>query len=240
MDEEFLAASQPPPSFSGIYEGEIPPFDFFEIPEMLSVFFDSLTRGRGYNLGHAMLYGGAITDQYLGRAPKDYDLYLHCPKMVEDIQGLLATKVSSYRDMNDRDDSLDSILGAVPLVYNEGVSSSRRVRINRPLDNVSIAGSFHHDGDIYNMDIRVCSTLITPRFLSSVTAAPAVSGVVKVHDGTVTYAYHENFKEHLDRKILLPARPHNDEQMFYLMQLAKKKDFTLVRGADIAPLSPKP
>lgn len=231
MQDEFLTASTfRPVTLEMVYEGPSAPFEGFEMPAPVLALQEHLKNQARYNFQGLTLYGGAVYDQYLGRRPKDFDIFVSCPEFVDTIQSLLSKPRESYRDMHDENEVMASLVGMFGLQEDDGAASLRRIRLQNKFDNVSVSGDFYHGNDVFRMDIRVGRAEMAPQFISSITASPAVSAVAQINDGQIKFAYHKDMMSHLNRKILISRNPRDEAQLAYLLVLAKSKGFQVIKS----------
>lgn len=222
MQGHFKISAQKSPA-GQIYSGERPPFESFKIPEFINRFCQEVlsnTADRYFPVGQALLFGGAILDQKLGIKPKDYDIYLSCPALVE----------TAGKILNDQDrrhaaaESMMDIVGDIfPLdLHDESISFDPiRTDLGKCL---GVQGTYFSKGETHHIDITVGNALKTPEEFSRRSAAPILSCVASLHPGETEYAYHQDFEEHLNARVICT----DDSRRKYFQKKADRKNLRLM------------
>lgn len=203
--------------------GQSPLSNFF-MPAAARNFYHDLKEQRarrGEEIEQAFLYGGSIGDIHKGIRPKDYDLNLTIPKMIERLKAAQhpTQGMRSYKDMEEDVeiaigyDFPGAIIDGLPNIKNHALFG----------DYIEIPVNYYGSSELTTMDVRIVSNRVDPVSFISYFHAPIMAIAVSMEEPQ-TFTYHSDYADHLDRNIMQVDGP----VPMRLAHKAQRKGMTLV------------
>jgi hypothetical protein len=206
-----------------IVTGAFPPFGSFTPASFLSRFYRHLSdyqAGQNAPVEGGFVYGGVFADIAKGRTPRDYDIYIAAPGMVDAMRRYLQEDNAGY-DLNEGE------WAAHTFGYDFPVSPLGEVfRLN----HADMFGDYFEFNGIYEgedgflADLKIGSRLPSlPEFLSHCDA-PVMAAAMMLGDEPPQFAYHRDFADHTNRNLLCIDRPEHP----VLIEKARRKGMTII------------
>ena len=208
----------------------VPPFGHFDAAGFLHDFYTALSTHQAASqrdiLG-GFAFGGAFSDLGVGRRPKDYDLYISSPQMIDSLKQAFTDGVDD--DLLFTGEWADEAWG-----YNFPIVPTTE---DLPLyhsdvfgEYVGFSGMFRTAEGARAMDVIVGTENPTLENFLAYTPAPVMAAGMTLGSSFSYFAYHRDFVDHAQRGILctdrVPARN--------LIEKARRKGWEVISPEALA------
>lgn len=192
-----------------IISGQKPPFAGYSPPDFLQDFYDKLVAhetAQNRVITGGFVFGGMFSDMQVGRAPKDYDIYISSESLIDAMQAMSDASRDSLKSWRNRDENLATLFEyTFPLdIQNQTLA---------PVENavlgtcVTINSLYETPDGIKNIDLVIGRKKLHISQFLPFTSAPIMAAGMMLDGSTPRYAYHKDFERHAEQGLLVTDRP---------------------------------
>lgn len=215
---------------SDIVASNIPPFGTFGPADALTEFYARLKAhqaGEGVAVDGGFAFGGMFADLGRGLTPKDYDLYVASPGMVDAIKHYLDRGgLDEYSNEDEwADEALGDLFPIAPHAYDLRLMHSDLLGDYFEFNGAAKVGGVHH-----KIDIKIGTKNTSPAEFITFFSAPIMAAAMTLGEEQPRFVYHRDCADHAIRGLLCTDRPNSLD----LIEKAKRKNLEIITPAALA------
>lgn len=208
-----------------IIASDRPPFEGFKIPPIVHTFYRHMEKqqaARGYEVTGGFVFGGMFASIQQGDRPKDYDVYISSPDLLRDLRENADTPAGSYKEARERSERPYDLIGYdFPIALT--CVTIDMARSDLLGDFITVMGAYDDGHDSAFFDVKIGSKALPVEKFACFTGAPIMSVGATLGGEGAPYAYHKNYAEHNQHKVLCHSQP-----CYSLQEFAKRKGWQIM------------
>jgi len=186
-----------------------PPFEGFTIPQVVHDFYKTVEEqqaARARPITGGFVFGGMFTSIQRGQRPKDYDIYIGAPRLIDALCRNRSEPVGSYKEMEERHERDFELLGYDFPLCLSGVNIDIQ---NDSLfgRHVMITSTFGRGNGGVMIDLKLGERDLTVEECARYMGAPITSVGATLGGTGAPFAYHKNYAAHAMENVLCHSAP---------------------------------